>query len=203
MDSKQALEQLKEGNKRFTQGLCIHPNRDEEARDRCVEEGQSPFATILACSDSRVPVEVLFDQGIGDLFVIRNAGNVLDDSILGTLDFAVKKLKTPVIVILGHSQCGAVTAAVEKMDVPDSIQIILDKIEPSIKKVKEKSPHLSKKELISATIRQNIKTVEQTFIDSSELVRQAIKNGDVILIGAYYHLQKGEVEWVSLTDDQV
>ncbi len=135
MTTQQALQKLKDGNTRFVGGKLEHPGTGG-ARRKEVLNGQKPFAAILTCSDSRVPPEIIFDCGIGDIFVIRVAGNVLDDTVRGSLAYAALHLKCPMIVVLGHSLCGAVTASIQPDEAlagePDSIASIIDKVRSNI-----------------------------------------------------------------------
>ncbi len=121
LSADEALKMLKDGNARFVEGKATHPHQDAARRALTAGQGQHPVATVLSCSDSRAPVELLFDQGIGDLFVVRVAGNVAATDEIGSMEYAVDHLNTPVVVVLGHSQCGAVTAVVEGAKLPPSI----------------------------------------------------------------------------------
>lgn len=130
-DAKIAFQMLKEGNQRFISGELSQKSNDEVHRE-LLESGQSPFAIVLCCADSRVAPEIYFDQQLGDLFVIRNAGNVVDDIVLGSIEYGVEHLGSPLVVVVGHTNCGAVTAAYQGGDAPRNISSILKKIQPSI-----------------------------------------------------------------------
>ena len=131
MDSNKALEQLRQGNARFVSGVLVRRDHYSEDRER-LSEGQHPFAVVLCCSDSRVVPEILFDQQLGDLFVIRNAGNVVDEDVLGSIEYAVEHLGSPLVVVLGHSSCGAVTATCQGEELPGHILDIAKRIRPSV-----------------------------------------------------------------------
>ena len=130
-NSEEALEMLIEGNDRFVENKLISRNHYEEVR-HLLSNGQKPFAIILCCSDSRVSPEILFDQRLGDIFVIRNAGNIVDDAVLGSIEYGVEHLGCKLVVVLGHSHCGAVTACIENHDASNNVKSIIDKIKPSI-----------------------------------------------------------------------
>jgi carbonic anhydrase len=131
----QALQELMNGNKRYVAAELAHPNQTA-ARRAEVAKGQDPFAIIVGCSDSRVPPEIIFDQGLGDLFVTRVAGNIVDDVVLGSIEYAAEHLGVPLIVVLGHKRCGAVEAAAKGGDAPVHIRSLVEAIKPAIKKAK-------------------------------------------------------------------
>src|SRR5512139_387673 len=125
----QALTHLLRGNERFIAGWPDHPNQSARRRREVSDAGQQPYAIILSCADSRVPPEIIFDQGLGDVFVIRVAGNVLDDVILGTIEYAVEHMHTPLVMVLGHDKCGAVTAAVEHVPTHSHVEAVLEALQ--------------------------------------------------------------------------
>src|SRR5512135_1757612 len=147
----QALTQLLRGNERFVAGWPDHPNQSALRRREVSDSGQQPFAIILACADSRVPPEIIFDQGLGDVFVIRVAGNVLDDIILGTIEYAVEHMHTPLVMVLGHDKCGAVTAAVQGVEVRNHIQALAEALRPAVE-----SARTQEGDLISNAIDVNV-----------------------------------------------
>lgn len=184
----QALSKLLEGNARYVSGKSLGPNRSV-ARRTAVSKGQRPFAIIVTCSDSRVPPELLFDQGIGDLFVIRTAGNVIDDIALGSIEYAVEHLGANLIVVLGHKSCGAVTAAVAGGTAPGHVGSIIAKIAPAVEKARAKQGG----DLVDNAIRANIKEVGQTVRGSEPILRVMMDDGAVRVVGAYYDLESGVV----------
>lgn len=176
-DSANALELLKAGNERYVNNQGT--KRDANAADRNVlKDGQKPFAVVVTCSDSRVSPELYFDQELGDIFVIRNAGNISDPATLGSIEYAVEHLKSPLVVVVGHSSCGAVTAAVKGGEYPNNLQTIVDNIKNSIGDETD----------VDKAIHENIDSVlEQIKADSS------INNGETTIVGAYYDILDGKV----------
>lgn len=180
LEPKEAFERLKEGNKRFRDEKSTCPDRTKERR---LEQTmtQEPFAAIVGCSDSRVSPEILFDQGIGDLFVVRVAGNVVGPVELDSVDYSVKYLHSSLIVVLGHENCGAVAAVMQ--GVTQDIESVAKLIQPAIQKTKEES------------IKANAKLVAEGLRKSS-LVASYIKEGKVKVVAGYYNFHSGEVEWL-------
>jgi carbonic anhydrase len=192
----EALSRLKEGNLRFAQGKTRHAHESADWRQHLVG-GQQPFATLLGCSDSRVPVELVFDQGFGDLFVVRVAGNIVAPDIVGSLAYAVAHLATPLVVVLGHEGCGAVTAAVESLDgsmnEPPSVKGLLELIKPGLP---EKLPGKTVEQKISAAVEANVRwSVKQ--LAQLPAARKAIEDKSISLLGAVYDLQSGRVRFLS------
>lgn len=187
----EALKLLMEGNKRFASGNFSRKDFSPERRKKLSEEGQAPFAVILSCSDSRVPPEIVFDQGLGDIFVVRNAGNVVEPVALGSLEYAVKYLGVPLIVVMGHEKCGAVKAAVDGEETTKNIEEIIKRIEPSV--LKARSEANNKEGLYDKTEDQNIlNSINE--IKKSEVIRNALEIGRIQIIGTKYHLETGRVE---------
>ncbi len=190
-DAEAALARLMAGNERFLSGAARHPHT-ETAWRRGLEESQKPFATIISCSDSRVPPELLFDQGFGDLFVIRVAGQVIATSTVGSLEYALLHLKTPLVLVLGHEKCGAVTAAVQALtgehQEPKKIQALVDLIEPGLKSVDLQG---ERDGVIREAVEANVRwTLEQ--------VKAIQPNDDATrFVGAVYELDRGEVRLLS------
>lgn len=190
--SDQALQLLKEGNKRFMNGHSIRPNQDIN-RIKEVAEAQYPFATIVGCSDSRVPNEIIFDQGVGDLFIVRTAGQVSTYASWGSIEFAEEILGTKLIVVLGHTKCGAVNAAVNLPEVPGHIVTLINAIKPAVEKARDKHPH----DLLDASIRENIKVQVDQLRTLEPVLAKRVREGSVKIIGALYHLESGEVEFLN------
>ena len=154
--SDEALKLLKEGNARFVEMKLRHPDETIKQREETAVNGQAPFAAVLACSDSRVPVEAIFDRGIGDIFVVRVAGNiVMDNDVIGSIEYAVEHLHTPLLVIMWHTGCGAVKAAVDDSAVEGKILDIQKQIRPVALKTKEEHPELSGPDLVNAVAKNN------------------------------------------------
>lgn len=186
----QALEKLKDGNARFVSGDVEHPNQSAERRAEVVS-GQHPFAIIVGCSDSRVPPEIIFDQGIGDIFVVRTAGQVMDDAALGSIEYGAEHLGVPLVVVLGHDSCGAVAATIEGGEAPGHIASLVEAIQPAVDEARKEA---SEEELLSASIDINIKNVVDQLETSEPILSELVKKGELTVVGARYHLDSGEVE---------
>jgi len=184
----QALQTLIEGNKRFAAMNGTHPNQGKERRDE-VKGGQKPFAVIVGCSDSRIPPEILFDQGIGDIFVIRLAGNIVDDTALGSIEYAVDHLGTRLVVVLGHAKCGAVTAATQGGEAHGHIGSIVQLIIPAVEQARAKSG-----DLIDNSIKENARLVAATISSSKPILSKMVENGKIAVVPAYYDIDTGMVE---------
>ncbi len=183
----EALQRLMSGNERFATGKSQHPDNFEARRKELLDK-QAPFATILACSDSRVPVELLFDQGLGDLFVIRVAGNTVDDFVYASLEFATTALKTPLIMVLGHERCGAVNAALSN-GTPDSyLGTLVKTIRGAIQ-----GHTCPPKNPLSCAIKENVTAVVDKISKADPVLAPLIKNGQVKIVGAVYELESGKV----------
>lgn len=193
-DPRAAIQKLIGGNRRFTEGKSIKPRQDFNAI-KSVEHEQEPFATIVGCSDSRVPNELIFDQGIGDLFIIRTAGQVSAEASYGSMEFAVLKLKTKLIVVLGHSECGAVAAAVERPEnVPGHIVTLINEIKPAVAKV----AYLPGDPVKNA-VRQNVIDQVNHLRDLDPILHKKYLEGEIIIVGAVYDIHTGKVEFLEET----
>ncbi len=191
-----ALNLLKQGNARYVSGAATAPGRDRNRRNTTSLGGQHPFATVIACSDSRVPVEILFDQGIGDLFVVRVAGNVAGVYETGSVEYGVKHLSTPALVVLGHTSCGAVTAVVENSRLQGSIPPLLEKILPVVASIREKHPLLAVGALVDEAVKANVwRTIEDLF-RASPILREQVGAGASKVMGAVYDIKTGKVDWI-------
>jgi carbonic anhydrase len=189
-----SLMLLREGNARFAAGKPQHPHQDAERRNATAAQGQEPFATILACSDSRDPVELIFDRGVGDLFVVRVAGNVAGISELATVEYGVGHLNTPLLIVMGHSKCGAVTAVVKETELHGHLHALAEKIKPAVAKVKAEL--VETEEAVPKAIQANVwQTIEDILKQSSE-VRAKVEAGQVTILGAVYDLDQGKVTWL-------
>lgn len=184
----QALQVLLDGNKRFAAMKQAHPNQDKDRRDE-VRGGQKPFAIIVGCSDSRIPPEILFDQGIGDLFIIRLAGNIVDDTALGSVEYAADHLGTRLVVVLGHAKCGAVTAAAKGGEAHGHIGSIVQLIAPAVDRVRDASG-----DLIDNAIKENARLVAATIASSKPILSKMVDEGKIAVVPAYYDIDTGVVE---------
>src|SRR6266704_6660668 len=209
----EAISRLKEGNERYTIGNPQHPHESSEERTQLatnsyenaslifpdmtkrreeLAKSQHPFALVLACADSRVPPEIVFDQGLGDLFVLRVAGNVIDDHSLGSIEYAVDHLAVRLLVVLGHQRCGAVKAANDTIaangKAPGHIQSLVTAIEPAVE--------ATVKDDLEATVKANVKNVVQALRSSTPVLKAKIDAGELKVVGAYYSLDTGTVAFM-------
>lgn len=201
--AEQALEMLKQGNARFVENLQ-NPQSTLLASN-ALTHVHEPFAIILGCSDARVPAEIVFDQGLGDLFVIRVAGNVVAPSQIGSVEFASEKFGTKLVVVLGHSHCGAVTACVETLINPDqqfspNLRSIVDRIRPSVYNLHEiytaNGQDIDAQELINRGIKANVRMSVTQLKHGSRILEDAVNNGSLIIVGAVYDLDTGKVTFI-------
>jgi len=187
----EAISKLKEGNGRYASGNLQHPGQTTERRAE-LAKSQHPFAIIVSCSDSRVPPEIVFDQGLGDLFVVRVAGNVIDDHSQGSIEYAVDHLAVRLIVVLGHQSCGAVKAAKEtiaaKTKATAHIQSLITAIQPAVEATINGD--------LDATVKANVKDVVQALSSSTPILKPKVDSGEVQVIGAYYSLDTGSVTFL-------
>jgi carbonic anhydrase len=187
------LSLLKEGNGRFAEGKTIHPNLEVSRRAELAAAGQEPSATILACSDSRDPVELIFDRGVGDLFVVRVAGNVAGLSELATIEYGVTHLGTPLLIVMGHSKCGAVTAAVKGAELHGHLPSLINLIKPAAEKAKSSGPE---EECVPRAIELNVWQQVENIFSRSALIREFAAAGKVQIVGAVYDIATGKVQWL-------
>lgn len=181
MTGDQALNILKEGNERFVAGKSIYPNLDAKRRKETTEKGQHPFATIITRSDSRVPPEMLFDQGIGDIFTIRVAGNVCNTDEAGSIEYGVDHLHTPLLVVLGHTHCGAVTAVVEDAKLHGNIPALVANIKPAAERAKKTG--LKDELLIEVAVEENVGQTIDDLLRKSKTAKKLSETGKVEWLG--------------------
>ncbi|WP_416418325.1 carbonic anhydrase [Paenarthrobacter aromaticivorans] len=190
-----AWRRLQEGNERFVAGESLHPNQDASRRSSLIEN-QNPFAVIFGCSDSRLAAEIIFDLGLGDAFVVRTAGQVIDDAVLGSLEYSIAELGVPLIVILGHDSCGAVTAtkaAVQTGDMPAGfIRDLVERITPSVL-----TSLRNEQEDVNDMVVEHVKQTSARLADSSRVISDAIDDGRVAVVGLSYKLDEGRAALVS------
>jgi carbonic anhydrase len=191
-----ALTKLKKGNSRFAAGQATCPNLSAARRKQTAEKGQKPFAVVLACSDSREPVEEIFNRGVGDIFTVRVAGNIATQTDIGSIEYAVDHLGTPLVVVMGHSQCGAVTATVQGGEAPPNIKAIMDFISPALAKVKAANPDKTGEAQIAEVINANVWQGMEDILKNSPIMREKVKEGKVKLVGALYGITSGKVSWM-------
>jgi carbonic anhydrase len=202
MTPDKALQTLKEGNARYAKGFSQHPSQDQARRAETAVKGQRPYATILSCSDSRVPVEMIFDAGIGDIFVVRVAGNVADVDEIGSMEYGTDHLETPVLVVLGHTFCGAVTAVAKGSEVHGSIPKLVDNILPAVERARKNRPGGPEQDLIAEATKENVWQSIQDLMKNSPAVAGRVKSGRLMVVGAVYDIASGEVAWLGPHPDQ-
>jgi carbonic anhydrase len=204
ISGRDALERLRTGNRRFAEGQQQWSGAATESRAELVD-GQAPFAIVLGCSDSRVPTEIVFDQGLGDLFVIRVAGNVVAPSQVGSVEFAAGKFGTPLVVVLGHSRCGAVQATLEELRRPTesqspNLRSIVDRVRPSVEPLLATDLRNDPPSLERAAVRANVSASVGQLRHGSELLEQLVARGELLIVGAEYSLETGFVDFFDLPD---
>lgn len=198
--AREALTRLREGNRRFiTEGQASDAPTGHDRR-RELLAGQEPFAVILGCSDSRVPAELVFDQGLGDLFVIRVAGNIVAPSQVASVEFAAERLGVRLVVVLGHSRCGAIIATLEELERPRParsrhLPSIIDRIRPSVETVLDADAAVDRDTLIRRAVRANIRASADHLRHGSPLLEELIRTDGLLVVGAKYSLQTGVVEF--------
>ncbi|MDC1203056.1 carbonic anhydrase family protein [Crocinitomicaceae bacterium] len=185
----QAIEMLKEGNQRFLNKNEI--SRDLHAQVKETSGGQNPYAAVLSCIDSRVPVELAFDQGIGDIFSARVAGNIINEDILGSIEYACGVAGSKAILVLGHTKCGAVTAACQGVEL-GNITALLSKVKPAIKEVEERTGEVEVEEVTKSNVQQSIVEIRE----KSTLLSDLEKEGKIKIVGAVYHVENGMVSFL-------
>jgi len=201
MSAREALGRLREGNARFVSGLPSDKTRTHQVRRAETELGQDPIAIVLGCSDSRVPTEIVFDQGLGDLFVIRVAGNIVAPSIVGSIEFAASQFRTQLVVVLGHSRCGAILTALKMLQgtaefhSPDLLSII-DQIRPSVEDLLESEVCNDPDALIQQAVRDNVRGSVTQLRNGSAILRQLIQDEGLLVVGAVYSLETGRIEFL-------
>jgi carbonic anhydrase len=196
----EALQRLREGNLRFASDVRSRDTPTSRARRLELEAGQQPFAAILGCSDSRVPVEIVFDQGLGDLFVIRVAGNIVAPSQIGSVEFAAEQFCTRLVVVLGHSQCGAIEATLEQLQrSPENqsahLRSIVDRIRPSVQGLLVTELRHDADALAREAVRANIRASASRLRHGSQLIEQLIRKDGLLVVGAEYSLKTGVVDF--------
>ncbi len=197
--AREALERLREGNRRFVSGRLGEESPSRLARRAELLTGQEPFAIVLGCSDSRVPAELVFDQGLGDLFVIRVAGNVVAPSQVGSVEFAAERFGTRLVVVLGHSQCGAVLATLEELDRPQAthsrnLRSIVDRIRPAVEGLLATGLADDREALVREAVRANVRASTNQLRHGSEVLERLAEHAGLLVVGAEYSLESGVVD---------
>ncbi len=189
-----AWREMKVGNDRFIAGEPSHPRQDVERRAALVDK-QTPHAALFGCSDSRLAAEIIFDKGLGDLFVVRNAGQIISESVIGSLEYAVAVLQVPLIVVLGHDECGAVRAAIDSQQpdavpLPPHIHTLIEKIIPAVQRVSLEQGEAERPDATEVG-REHLRDTVAELLESSELITEAIAAGTLAIVGANYRLLEG------------
>lgn len=196
----EALEHLQQGNRRFRDGESRIDRLASPARRNAVTADQTPFAIVLGCSDSRVPAEIVFDQGLGDLFVIRVAGNVVAPSQIGSVEFAAEVFGTALVVVLGHTRCGAVTATIDELTRAErhpsrNLRSIVDRVRPAVEPLLEAGGGDDRDELLRRAVRANVRASANQLRHGSEILEQLVSEGRLLIVGAEYSLDTGVVDF--------
>jgi carbonic anhydrase len=199
ISARQALQALRDGNRRFV-AERQRKDRTGATRREEVTERQEPFAIILGCSDSRVPAEIVFDQGLGDLFVIRVAGNIVAPSQIGSVEFAAEQFKTRLVVVLGHTGCGAINATIEQLKRPAEMQsrnlrAIVDRVRPSVAPLLATPLRDDPQALAGVAVRANVRASATNLRHGSDILEQLIERDELLVVGAEYSLETGVVEF--------
>lgn len=200
VSAKKALDHLLEGNRRFVSGTSKRDSIYNHSRRDELKNNQNPLAIVLGCSDARVPAEIIFDQGLGDLFVIRVAGNIVAPSQVGSVEFAATRFRTRLVVVLGHSRCGAVLASVEELQQPSenqshNLRSIVDRVRPSVEGLLKTELRHDMDTLVAQAVRTNIAVSVDHLCHGSEILEKLIQNEGLLVVGAEYSLETGMVEF--------
>ena len=203
--AKEALERLREGNRRFVSGTRTSDTFVSHSRRAELADEQHPYAIILGCSDARVPAEIVFDQGLGDLFVIRVAGNIVSPSQIGSVEFAAARFGTRLVVVLGHSQCGAILATLEELQQPTAnrsrnLSSIVDRVRPSVEGLLRTELRHDPDALVRHAVRANVGVSVSHLRHGSELLEKLIQSNGLVVVGAEYSLETGVVEFFDGVD---
>lgn len=194
-DADEALKMLREGNERWVNNQAQAPNTDSARREE-TSAGQHPFATVLTCADSRLPVERIFDRGVGDVFVVRVAGNVMSPEVAGTIEYGAEHLHVPVLVVMGHTKCGAVAAAASGAHVEGNVSSLVERIAPAVSRAKQQDPTLGANELASLAVRENVWQGIFDLLRTSKEARHLVQEGKLKVVGAVCDVTTGKVEWL-------
>ncbi len=192
---EKALQQLIDGNERFAAGKNSYPRNNEARREETTKNGQHPIAAIVSCSDSRVPLEFIFDQGIGDIFAVRIAGNIIGVNETGSIEYGVEHLGIPLIVVLGHTKCGAVTATVENAKVEGNVLNLVKSISPAVERARKKSPEIKGVDLVPSAIEENVLQSINS-LEKNAKIKNLEKEGKLMIVGGVYGIETGRIKWL-------
>lgn len=194
--AERAFVMLREGNERWVEGRSTAPHTEPNRLEETATNGQKPQVTIITCSDSRIPVERVFDQGVGDLFVVRVAGNRAGGSETGTVEYGVEHLKTPLLLVMGHTKCGAVAAAASKAKLHGKVAELVAGIEPAVERARRFNPNADEKEIAALAVRENVWQTVFDLYRNSPVVREMVSKGEIKVIGGLYDIATGKVEFM-------
>jgi carbonic anhydrase len=205
--AREALQRLREGNRRFVDDTRSSESLISPGRRAELTAGQEPFAAILGCSDSRVPVEIIFDQGLGDLFVIRVAGNIVAPSQIGSVEFVAERFKTRLVVVLGHSRCGVIQATIEQLTGPTerrsrNVHSIVNRVRPAVEGLLETGLRHDYDALVHHAVRANVRASANQLRHGSQVIEQMIQTEGMLVVGAEYSLETGLVEFFDGAPDE-
>lgn len=200
ISAREALLRLREGNRRFTANQSGAAGAADPARRVALVAGQEPFAIVLGCSDSRVPAEIVFDQGLGDLFVVRVAGNIVAPSLVGSVEFAASRFGTRLVLVMGHTQCGAIAATLEEVlggatPASRNLKSIVDRVRPSIEPILARRDRSDAARLMHDAVRANVRASAQLLRSGSGLLEELIRTDGLLVVGAEYSLETGAVDF--------
>lgn len=194
--SDEALKLLQEGNERWLKSTVEDPNIESSRRKMLADEGQKPFAAVLTCADSRIPVERVFDRGVGDVFVMRVAGNVAGPHEAGSIEYAAEHLHVPLLVVMGHTKCGAVGAAAAHAKLEGNVPSLITAIEPAVERAKKLNPAADDKQVVTMAVSENVWQTIFDLIKSSGPIREMVSKGELKVVGAVYDIADGKVQWL-------
>ncbi len=197
VSGSQALAIIKEGNSRFVSGHPLNPSIDHATMEHAAKDGQQPFVTVLSCSDSRAPAERLLDRGVGEVFVIRVAGNVTAPHETGSIEYSIKALKVPLVVVLGHTHCGAVHAACDNVSLTPNINSFIQDIDPVVRQVRATHPDASKERFEEEVTEENVRHSISSLYATSPLIREAVASGQVQVAGGIVDISTGKINWLA------
>ncbi|MFM9994371.1 MAG: carbonic anhydrase [Phycisphaerales bacterium] len=196
VDADGALRLLREGNARWVDGSPQHPRTETSRRQVLAEQGQKPFVTVLTCADSRLPVERLFDRGVGEVFVVRVAGNIAGNSEVGTIEYGVGHLNTPLLVVMGHTRCGAVAAAASGAEVHGKVAGLVAAIAPAVERARRQNPEADESRIAALAVKENVWQAVYDLLRSSPSTRELVESGRVRVVGAVCDIATGKVDWM-------
>lgn len=193
---EQALALLHEGNQRFVKGNSVYPNQTSHQRIITTIQGQKPFATIISSSDSRVVPALIFDRGIGDLYVVRILGSVAGTDTLASIEYSMTSLKTPLLVVLGNTHSAIIKAAIEGKSIKGHLAQLIGKLEPAIKMTRTLYPQIKGKELLAKTVETNVRQVLHDILGQCPQILKKMRTGEIQVLGAVYDVDTGKVNWI-------